>query len=73
MLITCQLFTGAFLCSVQYHLLHPNYIHERLKQLGKSFDLRILLVLVDVVRLSDPCTGISCDVICICVWTSPPL
>ena len=35
--------------SVRYHKLHPNYIHDRLKQLGKQYILRILLLLVDVV------------------------
>ncbi|GAU94945.1 hypothetical protein RvY_06642 [Ramazzottius varieornatus] len=40
---TCALFL-----SLKYHNLNPEYIHERLKALGKSFDLRILLVLIDV-------------------------
>lgn len=40
---TCALFL-----SVRYHNLNPNYVHERLKQLGQSFSLRILLVQVDV-------------------------
>ncbi|XP_036430307.1 DNA excision repair protein ERCC-1 [Colossoma macropomum] len=40
---TCALFL-----SLRYHNLNPNYIHERLKQLGKSFTLRVLLVQVDV-------------------------
>ena len=39
---TCCLFV-----SIQYHSLHPNYIHERIKHLGKLYQLRILLVLVD--------------------------
>uniref|UniRef100_A0A3B3Z6V3 DNA excision repair protein ERCC-1 n=1 Tax=Periophthalmus magnuspinnatus TaxID=409849 RepID=A0A3B3Z6V3_9GOBI len=41
---TCALFL-----SLRYHNLNPNYIHERLKQLGSSFVLRVLLLLVDVV------------------------
>ncbi|XP_062862232.1 DNA excision repair protein ERCC-1 [Trichomycterus rosablanca] len=40
---TCALFL-----SVRYHSLNPNYIHERLKQLGQTFTLRVLLVQVDV-------------------------
>uniref|UniRef100_A0A3P9JYK7 DNA excision repair protein ERCC-1 n=1 Tax=Oryzias latipes TaxID=8090 RepID=A0A3P9JYK7_ORYLA len=40
---TCALFL-----SLRYHNLNPNYIHERLKQLGNSFTLRVLLVQVDV-------------------------
>eukprot|EP00095_Tigriopus_kingsejongensis_P011266 snap_masked-scaffold526_size146413-processed-gene-0.13 protein:Tk11266 transcript:snap_masked-scaffold526_size146413-processed-gene-0.13-mRNA-1 annotation:"dna excision repair protein ercc-1 isoform x1" len=34
--------------SVRYHTLNPDYIHDRLKELGPSFELRILLVQVDV-------------------------
>ncbi|XP_059417221.1 DNA excision repair protein ERCC-1 [Carassius carassius] len=40
--------TCAVFLSVRYHNLNPNYIHERLKQLGQSFTLRVLLVQVDV-------------------------
>ncbi|ELU13340.1 hypothetical protein CAPTEDRAFT_166856 [Capitella teleta] len=42
-LTTCALFL-----SLRYHLLTPNYIHERLKQLGHCYNLRVLLVLIDV-------------------------
>lgn len=35
--------------SLRYHNLHPDYIHQRLQSLGKSFALRVLLVQVDVV------------------------
>ncbi|KAB0398568.1 hypothetical protein E2I00_009919 [Balaenoptera physalus] len=34
--------------SLRYHSLHPDYIHQRLQSLGKSFALRVLLVQVDV-------------------------
>lgn len=41
--------TGIIFLSIRYHNLNPEYIHERLKKLGnKSFDLRVLLALVDV-------------------------
>uniref|UniRef100_A0A668RVN8 DNA excision repair protein ERCC-1 n=1 Tax=Oreochromis aureus TaxID=47969 RepID=A0A668RVN8_OREAU len=40
---TCALFL-----SLRYHNLNPNYIHDRLKQLGHTFTLRVLLVQVDV-------------------------
>ncbi|KAG7501551.1 DNA excision repair protein ERCC-1 [Solea senegalensis] len=40
---TCALFL-----SLRYHNLNPNYIHDRLKQLGQTFMLRVLLVQVDV-------------------------
>ncbi|CAJ1079209.1 DNA excision repair protein ERCC-1 isoform X1 [Xyrichtys novacula] len=42
-LTTCALFL-----SLRYHNLNPNYIHDRLKQLGQTFSLRVLLVQVDV-------------------------
>lgn len=38
---TCALFL-----SLRYHNLNPDYIHERLKLLGKAYELRILLVQV---------------------------
>ena len=38
---TCALFL-----SLRYHSLKPNYINDRLKTLGKLYDLRVLLVLV---------------------------
>ena len=39
--VMCALFL-----SLRYHNLNPNYIHERLKLLGHSYDLRVLLVQV---------------------------
>nr|CAG4647336.1 EOG090X0BTB [Megafenestra aurita] len=38
----------ALFLSLRYHNLNPNYIHERLKDLGKQYELRILLVQVDI-------------------------
>ncbi|XP_072043822.1 DNA excision repair protein ERCC-1-like [Amphiura filiformis] len=38
----------ALYLSLRYHHLNPNYIHDRLKELGHSFELRVLLVQVDV-------------------------
>ncbi|KAF3694952.1 DNA excision repair protein ERCC-1 [Channa argus] len=40
---TCALFL-----SLRYNNLNPNYIHDRLKHLGQTFNLRVLLVQVDV-------------------------
>ncbi|XP_078033278.1 DNA excision repair protein Ercc1 [Augochlora pura] len=40
---TCALFL-----SIRYHQLNPDYIHTRLKALGNMYNLRILLVQVDV-------------------------
>lgn len=40
---TCALFL-----SIKYHQLNPDYIHNRLKLLGNAYNLRILLVQVDI-------------------------
>uniref|UniRef100_A0A8C8SSH9 DNA excision repair protein ERCC-1 n=1 Tax=Pelusios castaneus TaxID=367368 RepID=A0A8C8SSH9_9SAUR len=40
---TCALFL-----SLRYHNLNPNYIHQRLRLLGKTYALQVLLVQVDV-------------------------
>lgn len=36
----------ALFLSLRYHNLNPDYIHERLKLLGNSYELRVLLVQV---------------------------
>jgi len=36
--------------SLKYHSLRPDYILTRIEKLGRNYDLRILLVLCDVVR-----------------------
>ena len=38
----------ALFLSLRYHNINPEYIHERIKQLGRSFELRLILVQVDV-------------------------
>ena len=38
----------ALFLSCKYHALYPNYIHSRIAALGRDFELRVLLVLVDV-------------------------
>ena len=38
----------ALFLSLKYHSLYPNYIHRRIAELGHDFQLRVLLVLVDV-------------------------
>ncbi|KAK8757359.1 hypothetical protein V5799_005005 [Amblyomma americanum] len=40
--------TCALYLSLRYHQLFPGYIHSRLRSLGRAFELRILLVQVDV-------------------------
>ncbi|CAG0887348.1 unnamed protein product [Cyprideis torosa] len=39
--------TCAMFLSLRYHDLNPDYIHTRLKDLGKTYELRVLLVQVD--------------------------
>ncbi|XP_064258274.1 DNA excision repair protein ERCC-1 isoform X4 [Passer domesticus] len=39
----------ALFLSLRYHQLHPGYIHERLRALGRGCGLRVLLLQVDVV------------------------
>lgn len=38
---------GILFLSLRYHQLNPDYIHGRLKDMGKRYELRVLLVLVD--------------------------
>ncbi|TPX43350.1 hypothetical protein SeMB42_g04754 [Synchytrium endobioticum] len=38
----------ALFLSLKYHRLHPEYIFTRIKQLARSFTLRIMLVMIDV-------------------------
>ena len=63
-------------CSVRYHSLHPNYIHDRLKSLGKQYQLRVLLVLVDTVSIGVCVCVCECMIVnecmhiytCVCVY-----
>src|SRR6266702_1247883 len=36
--------------SLRYHRLHPEYIHQRIERLGQAYNLRILLLMCDIVR-----------------------
>ncbi|KAL3277565.1 hypothetical protein HHI36_012908 [Cryptolaemus montrouzieri] len=38
----------ALFLSLRYHSLNPDYIHTRLKKLGNKYELRVLLVQVDI-------------------------
>ena len=38
----------AYFLSMKYHLLNPTYLHKRVKELGRAYNLRVLLALVDV-------------------------
>ncbi|KAI9819936.1 MAG: ssDNA endonuclease and repair protein rad10 [Pycnora praestabilis] len=41
--MTCALFL-----SLKYHRLHPEYIYSRIRALGKNYNLRVLLCMVDI-------------------------
>lgn len=41
---------GSCPISLRYHRLHPEYIHQRIEKLGHAYNLRILLLMCDVVR-----------------------
>jgi DNA excision repair protein ERCC-1 len=45
---------GSGVCSIKYHLLHPEYIITRMRQLGSRFNLSIVLCLVDVEGNTQP-------------------
>ncbi|GFW53829.1 DNA excision repair protein ERCC-1 [Trichonephila clavipes] len=49
----------ALFLSLRYHNLNPEYIHKRLKVLGKSYSLRVLLVQVDVAEPNPPLKDLS--------------
>ncbi|RKF63458.1 Mating-type switching protein swi10 [Erysiphe neolycopersici] len=48
-LTTCALFL-----SLKYHLLHPEYVYNRIKGLYGKYNLRILLTLVDIKNHEEP-------------------
>nr|CAG4638006.1 EOG090X0BTB [Chydorus sphaericus] len=59
----------ALFLSLRYHNLNPQYINSRLKELGKQYELRILLVQVDI---KDPYVPIK-DLTKICLLTDMTL
>jgi len=46
--------TCAYFLSVKYHILHSNYIENRLREVGRNYRTRVLLVLVDDANCSKP-------------------
>ena len=46
---TCALFL-----SLKYHRLHPEYIYQRIRQIGGKFNLRVLLTMVDIDSHEEP-------------------
>ena len=51
---TCALFL-----SLKYHRLHPEYIYSRIRLLGHKFNLRILLIMVDIENHEDSLKELS--------------
>lgn len=51
---TCALFL-----SLKYHRLHPEYIYGRIRKLAGKYDLRILLVIVDIDNHEEPLRELS--------------
>ena len=50
--ITMDLWQGFADGSLKYHRLHPEYIHQRIEKMKGMYNVRILLVLCDVVSCS---------------------
>lgn len=48
--------------SLKYHNLNPDYINNRLKELGKMYELRILLVQVDI-KVSSNSIATKCNLV----------
>lgn len=64
----------ALYLSLRYHLLHPDYIYFRIRELLKSFRLRIILCYVDVEDVVKPLhevtkTALLHDCSLLCAWS----
>ncbi|KAL1802326.1 hypothetical protein ACET3Z_030973 [Daucus carota] len=66
---TCALFL-----SIRYHLLHPDYLYFRIRELQKNFKLRVVLCHVDVEDVVKPLleitkTAMLHDCTLLCAWS----
>lgn len=64
----------ALFLSLRYHLLHPEYIIHRIKQLQRAYRLNVLLVHVDVDDVIKPLADITKaailhDCTMVCAWS----
>eukprot|EP00249_Psilotum_nudum_P008723 c21468_g1_i3 orf=216-1433(-) len=64
----------ALYLSLRYHLLHPDYIYFRIRELQKSFRLRVVLCYVDVEDVIKPLnevtkTALLHDCTLLCAWS----
>lgn len=67
---TCALFL-----SLKYHRLHPEYIYNRIRDLGKNYNLRVVLTMVDITNHEEPLkelskTSLINNVTIILCWTA---
>ncbi|KAH0762748.1 hypothetical protein KY290_018821 [Solanum tuberosum] len=76
--IVCDYLLGPNTCalylSLRYHLLHPDYLYFRIKELQKNFRLRIILCHVDVEDVIKPLlevtrTSLLHDCTLLCGWS----
>ena len=51
--------TAALFLSLRYHLLRPTYIFSRMKELGRAYRLRVLLVYVDTEDSVEPLSAVT--------------
>jgi len=51
--------TAALFLSLRYHLLKPEYIYSRMKELGRAYRLRVLLVYVDTEDAVEPLAQVT--------------
>ncbi|KAF9601073.1 hypothetical protein IFM89_015999 [Coptis chinensis] len=76
--IICDYLLGQNSCalylSLRYHLLHPDYLYYRIKELQKNFKLRVVLCHVDVEDVVKPIlevtkTALLHDCTLLCAWS----
>ncbi|KAJ9489730.1 hypothetical protein VN97_g3556 [Penicillium thymicola] len=68
--------TCAMFLSLKYHRLHPEYIYTRVKQLAGKYNLRLVLVMVDIQNHEDSLrelskTSIINNLTLILCWSAP--
>ncbi|PKU68201.1 DNA excision repair protein ERCC-1 [Dendrobium catenatum] len=62
------------MCSLRYHLLHPDYLYYRIRELQKVFKLRVILCHIDVEDVTKPLlevtrTAMFHDCTLLCGWS----
>uniref|UniRef100_A0A2N9I3K8 DNA excision repair protein ERCC-1 n=1 Tax=Fagus sylvatica TaxID=28930 RepID=A0A2N9I3K8_FAGSY len=76
--IVCDYLLGQSSCalylSLRYHLLHPDYLYFRIRELQKNFKLRVVLCHVDVEDVVKPLlevtkTALLHDCTLLCAWS----